>query len=62
MASHIVQHEPLLVGKPVEIPAVPDDLWERNGHESVRLYAAMLSGGKPAARLNHTLIYRPRGS
>lgn len=62
VASRIVHHGPLLVGKPVEVRAVPEELWERNGHEYVRLYVAMLSGGKLAAELNHTMIYRPRGS
>jgi hypothetical protein len=62
VASRIVHHAPLLVGKPVEIRAVPEELWERNGHAYVRLYVAMLTGGRLAVELNHTLIYRPRGS
>jgi len=61
-ASRITFHEPLRVGPACEVRAIPEEKWARKGHEFVRLYVAIRTGGSVAAEILHTAIFRPRRS
>jgi hypothetical protein len=59
-ASRITFHEALRAGKAYEVRAVPEEKWQRKGHEFVRLYVAIRAGDRVMAEIIHTAIYRPR--
>ena len=59
-ASRIVFHRPLRVGEAYEVRAIPEEKWQRKGHELVRLYVAIRRGGETMAEIAHTAIFRPR--
>ena len=40
--------------------AIPEEKWQRKGHEFVRLYVAIRSSGRTVAEVLHTAIFRPR--
>ncbi len=61
-ASRIVFHRPLRVGEAYEVRAIPEEKWQRKGHELVRLYVAIRRGGETMAEIAHTAIFRPRAS
>jgi hypothetical protein len=48
-------------GQEVGCRAVVTEEWERKGHRFVRLDVLHTADGRPAARTDHTAIYRPRG-
>jgi hypothetical protein len=58
--SRIVFHRPLRVGHPFEVRAVPEERWERKGHQFVRLYVAIRSSDATLAEIMHTAIFNPR--
>jgi hypothetical protein len=58
--SRIVFHEALRAGTVYEVRAIPEEKWQRKGHELVRLYVAIRAGAQVAAEILHTAIYRPR--
>lgn len=58
--SRIVFHDVLRLGNEYEVRAVPEEKWERKGHQMVRLYVAIRSGAKTYAEVLHTAIFRPR--
>lgn len=58
--SRIVFHDVLRVGRDYEVRAVPEEKWERKGHQMVRLYVAIRSGAKTYAEVLHTAIFQPR--
>lgn len=60
--SRIVFHDVLRLGNEYEVRAVPEEKWERKGHQMVRLYVAIRSGTKTYAEVLHTAIFRPRES
>lgn len=58
--SRIAFHDVLRLGNEYEVRAVPEEKWERKGHQMVRLYVAVRSGAKTYAEVLHTAIFRPR--
>lgn len=58
--SRIVFHDVLRLGSEYEVRAVPEEKWERKGHQMVRLYVAIRSGAKTYAEVLHTAIFQPR--
>ena len=58
--SRIVFHDVVRVGSEYEVRAIPEEKWERKGHQMVRLYVAIRSGTKTCAEVLHTAIFRPR--
>jgi hypothetical protein len=59
-ASRITFFEALRVGPAYEVRAIPDEKWNRKGHEFVRLYVAIRCGQRTVAEVSHTAIFRPR--
>lgn len=59
-ASHITFYEPLRVGLAYEVRAIPEEKWNRTGHEFARLYVAIRCGGRTVAEIVHSMIFRPR--
>ncbi len=60
--SRIVFHRPLRLGREYEVRAIPEEKWERKGHQFVRLYVAIRSGEATLAEVLHTAIFNPRRS
>jgi len=58
--SRLIFHEALRVGPAYEVRAIPEEKWNRKGHEFVRLYVTILSEGRTMAEVLHTAIVRPR--
>lgn len=58
--SRIVFHRLLRTGREYEVRAIPEEKWERKGHEFVRLYVAVRCGSETFAEIAHTAIFRPR--
>jgi hypothetical protein len=61
-ASRIVFHAPLRIGREYEVRAIPEEKWERKGHQFVRLYVAIRCGTDTMAEVAHTAIFNPRRS
>ena len=59
-ASRITFFEALRVGPAYEVRAIPEEKWNRKGHEFVRLYVAVRCGQLTVAEVSHTAIFRPR--
>src|SRR5690606_19180840 len=59
-ASRITFHDVLRVGTAFEVRAIPEEKWERKGHEMVRLYVSIRARGRVYAEVLHTAIFRPR--
>ena len=57
--SQIVFRHALRAGHPYEVRAIPEEKWNRKGHELVRLYVAIVSAGHVMAEILHTAIFRP---
>jgi len=60
--SRIVFHDVVRLGNEYEVRAVPEEKCERKGHQMVRLYVAIRSGGKTYAEVLHTAIFKPRAA
>ena len=60
--SQIVFRHALRAGHPYEVRAIPEEKWNRKGHELVRLYVAILSANHVMAEVLHTAIFRPRAA
>jgi hypothetical protein len=60
--SRIVFHHALRAGHPYEMRAIPEEKWNRKGHEFVRLYVAILGMSQVMAEVIHTAIFRPRAA
>ena len=58
--SRIVFHHALLAGQSYEVRAIPEEKWNRKGHEFARLYVAILGTAEVMAEVIHTAIFRPR--
>ena len=58
--SRIVFHDVLRVGPAYEVRAIPEEKWERKGHQFVRLYVAVRAEAKTVAEILHTAIFNPR--
>jgi hypothetical protein len=58
--SRIAFHHALRAGQPYEVRAIPEEKWNRKGHEFVRLYVAILGASQVMAEVIHTAIFRPR--
>ena len=58
--SRVVFHRALRAGQSYEVRAIPEEKWNRKGHEFVRLYVAILGAGQVVAEVIHTAIFRPR--
>ena len=58
--SRIVFHHALRAGQSYEVRAIPEEKWNRKGHEFVRLYVAILGTSEVVAEVIHTAIFRPR--
>jgi hypothetical protein len=59
-ASRIVFHAVARAGETFDVRAVPEEKWQRNGHEFVRLYVCILRDGRVVTEILHTAIFRPR--
>ncbi len=59
-ASRITFFEALRVGPEYEVRAIPEEKWNRKGHEFVRLQVAIRCGPRTVAEVSHTAIFRPR--
>ena len=60
--SRIQFHHLLRAGQDYEVRAIAETKWQRNGHEFVRLYVAILGTSQVAAEVIHTAIFRPRAA
>ena len=60
VGSRIAFRAALRAGRAYEVRAVPEEKWQRKGHEFVRLYVAIRTGPEVAAEIVHTAIFRPR--
>ena len=58
--SQIIFRHALRAGHPYEVRAIPEEKWNRKGHELVRLYVAIVSANHVMAEILHTAIFRPR--
>ncbi len=52
--------EALHVGPSYEVRAIPEEKWNRKGHEFVRLFVAIRCDGRTVAEILHTAIFNPR--
>lgn len=59
-ASRITFFEALRVGPAYEVRAIPEEKWNKKGHEFVRLQVAIRCGQRTVAEVSHTAIFRPR--
>jgi hypothetical protein len=50
------------LGNEYEVRAVPEEKWERKGHQMVRLYVAIRAGAKTYAEVLHTAIFKPHAA
>ena len=57
--SRITFFDALRVGTAYEVRAIPEEKWNRKGHEFVRLYVAILGAGRVMAEVSHSAIFRP---
>ena len=55
-ASRIAFQRALRAGNAYEVRAIPEEKWQRKGHEFVRLYVAIRAGDEVAAEIVHTAI------
>ena len=60
--SRLVFHHALRAGQSYEVRAIPEEKWNRKGHEFVRLYVAILGMSQVVAEVIHTAIFRPRSA
>lgn len=61
--SRITFHHPLRAGGAYEVRAIPEQKWERKGHQFVRLYVAILNASERVhVEVLHTAIFNPRPS
>ena len=60
--SQILFRHALRAGHPYEVRAIPEEKWNRKGHELVRLYVAIVSANHVMAEVLHTAIFRPRAA
>lgn len=60
--SQLTLRRPLKVGQTFSLYCLPVEKWERRGHQYLRLYIAMLSGGEVALEVKHTAIFRLAGA
>ena len=56
--SKLVLREPLLVGKEIEIRAVPTRKWETKGHQLFTVYQSFWQQDRLALEVDHTAIFR----
>jgi hypothetical protein len=62
-ASHIRFLDVARVGRRYEVRAIPEEKWNRKGHEFARLFVAirdMEHGGRTVAEVAHSMIFKPR--
>ena len=57
--SRIAFHDVVRVGGEYEVRAIPEEKWERKGHQMVRLYVAIRCGAKTCAEVLHRAIFKP---
>ena len=56
--SRIAFHAAARAGETFEVRAVPEEKWQRKGHEFVRLYVCILREGRVVTEILHTAIFR----
>lgn len=59
-ASRITFFEAARAGHCYEVRAIPEEKWNRKGHEFARLYVAIRSDDRTVAEVAHTVIFNPR--
>ena len=59
-ASRITFHEAARAGQRYEVRAIPEEKWNRKGHEFARLFVAIRSDNRTVAEVAHTVIFNPR--
>jgi hypothetical protein len=50
------------VGPRYEVRAIPEEKWNRKGHELARLYVAIRCEGRTVAEIAHEMIFRPKAA
>ena len=58
--SRIVTRGVLLLGKAVEVRAIPVEKWEKKGHQFFKVYVAMVSEGDVMVEIYHSAIFQVR--
>ena len=58
-ASRIQFFEAARVGPRYEVRAIPEEKWNRKGHEFARLFVAIRCDGRTVAAIAHEMIFRP---
>ena len=58
--SRISFHDVARAGETFEVRAIPEDKWQRRGHEFVRLYVCLMRDGRVVAQILHTAIFQLR--
>ena len=56
--SRLILRKPLRVGQAIEVHAIPIQKWQRKGHQFIKLYIAMCTGGEVALEAEHSAIFR----
>ena len=59
-ASRIQFNSAAHAGDELEVRAIPEEKWRKNGHEFVRLYVCVRRGEQVLAEIMHTAIFQPR--
>ena len=59
-ASRIRFNTAVHAGEALEVRAIPEEKWRKNGHEFVRLYVCLLRGPQVVIEIMHTAIFQPR--
>ena len=60
VGSKIVTRALLRVGQAVEVRAVPVERWEKKGHQFLKLYVVLVTGGEAVAEIWHSAIFSVR--
>jgi hypothetical protein len=58
--SHIRFLDVARVGGHYEVRAIPEEKWNRKGHEFARLFVCLRRDGRTVAEVAHSMIFRPR--
>ena len=59
-ASRIQFNSAAHAGDELEVRAIPEEKWRKNGHEFVRLYVCVRRGEQVLTEITHTAIFQPR--
>jgi hypothetical protein len=60
VGSRILTRGLLRIGQRVEVRAVPEERWEKKGHQYFRVYVALMADDHPVVEIWHTAIFTVR--